>query len=219
MQRPQPLPTFATIAIRAWSETGRRSLGADGFLVDTGERTGGNGRVTVWLPGWNKGQTKDKLSQTNSKLSACDASSFTGKAGLNPECGTLNHVVVGKALDNSIPPPPTTTTTNSEDLIKEVQKAYPRHNVRQEFRLCSQHYEKKHRPVTPTIFRAWMKRAELPLQRAKPAKPAQTAQPAGWLEWVNKTYPAARVRDYWKVSGDVQREFQAAQTHRCQVSA
>jgi hypothetical protein len=62
---------------------------ANGFLVDTLERTGGNGRVPVLKPGWNKEQTSDELNTTNvqtgSKLGAQHARSFIGIAGHNHE--------------------------------------------------------------------------------------------------------------------------------------
>jgi hypothetical protein len=64
-----------------------------GFIVDTGERTGGNGRVPIYLPGYD--QTRNKLEankkQTRSKLGAPDAPSFIGKVVPIPEPGTLNH--------------------------------------------------------------------------------------------------------------------------------
>jgi hypothetical protein len=39
---------------------------------------------------------------------------------------------------------------------------------------------------------------------------APKPQSEGWHEWRTVTYPTALVTDYWKVSGDVQREFKEA---------
>jgi len=111
--------------------------------------------------------------------------------------------------------PQVSTTTNFDDLIREVQKEYPQHNVQSEANNAQKYYAKLGKALTRSMFLAWMKRAEPPLKRAKPVKQAASkAQPVGWLEWVGKTYPAARVRDYWKVSGDVQREFEAVMATR-----
>jgi hypothetical protein len=101
----------------------RKSCDA-GFLIDTGERTGGNGRVLVFLPGWSKETTSelrppnrpslrppnrpssDKLSlsyvQSTSKLRPPHRPSFIAGVGLNPEPGTMNPDDDTKALDNSL---------------------------------------------------------------------------------------------------------------------
>lgn len=42
-----------------------------------------------------------------------------------------------------------------------------------------------------------------PAEPKKPPKP----QPPGWSEWLQANYPEAKESDYWRVPGDVQREF------------
>jgi hypothetical protein len=63
----------------------------------------------------------------------------------------------------------------------------------------------------PTIsgYKTW-KKEQKPTLKSKSAKQGPKRQPDGWPEWLNNTYPGARVRDYWKVRGDVQREFKEA---------
>jgi hypothetical protein len=61
----------------------------------------------------------------------------------------------------------------------------------------------------PTIsgYKTW-KKNQKPTLKSKSSKQGPKPQPEGWLEWVNSTYPGARVLDYWKVPGDIQQEFQ-----------
>lgn len=94
-----------------------KELAVLGLLIDTGERTGGNGRVPVWIWAGFKPETKDKLSasdapsspklsankgQTKCKQSASHAPSFIGEVGPNLEPITMGEV---EAHDFTSPSP------------------------------------------------------------------------------------------------------------------
>jgi hypothetical protein len=78
---------------------------------------------------------------------------------------TKTHVVV---VGNSIPiAQAAETTTNLEDLIEELQKEYPKHGVKREADKAMRYYDQQGKPLTRSMLRGWMKRAELPL-KSKP---------------------------------------------------
>lgn len=64
----------------------------------------------------------------------------------------------------------------------------------------------KGRKKTPGFIVNWLNKIEAPIATSRAAKPAKE-QPAGWRDWLSQTYPDAKERDYWRVPGDVQREF------------
>jgi len=70
--------------------------------------------------------------------------------------------------EKSPPSKTTTTTTIWEALMAELEQQYLGHNIGYEFERCREYNAKQGKKVTPTLFRKWMRRAELPLVRPKP---------------------------------------------------
>jgi hypothetical protein len=117
---------------------------------------------------------------------------------------TKTHVVVG----NSIPgaqAAETTTTTNLEDLIEELQKEYPKHDVKREADKAKRYYNQQGKPLTRSMLRGWMKRAELPLKskprsgRPRYIEPPPPITPA--MEQLGKTIPQGLREFRKKVAG------------------
>lgn|SRR5262245_38875248 len=110
-----------TTVIRAWEKL------KDTFLLDTGERIGGNGRVVVWTPNFDTTSTqlRHNCDTTKTQLGSSQPTSFIGEVGLNLEPVTLNpDNDDSKALGSSLvaEQPNGKSSSSDSDWIKEAEK-------------------------------------------------------------------------------------------------
>jgi hypothetical protein len=114
-----------------------------------------------------------KLMDSGAKLSSCglpshqdDGSRKHSSCGLPSSESTPGNtaVVVGKSEKVTA----AATATSQDELIRELQKQFPQHDVAVEFRRCRKYRERKGLgPMTARAFAKWMARAELPLTPSK----------------------------------------------------
>jgi hypothetical protein len=124
------------------------------------------------------------LMHSGPKPSSCDLPSDQDDAFRKPSSCDLpssentpqnTAVVVGRSEKVTA----AATATSQVELIRELQKQYPHHDVVAEFRRCRKYRERKELgPVTARAFREWMDRAELPLTPPKRDPQSPVAQQA-----------------------------------------
>jgi len=99
-----------------------------------------------------------------------------------------------------------------EDWLKQLQAdpAYCRLNVKLLYSKMINWCKIRSKEPTKRRFINWLNKEDQPMTLAATARTITKAQPPGWHEWLRKSYPEAKERNFWKVPQSVQDEFRKA---------